>query len=82
MIQSSAVIASPLNNVLTVSPPTTECPSGGCVMGRGGEGFEERQQSVTQTVDQTYNFTVRADTCSNTQTGEKSEQYMVEMKGE
>ena len=51
---------------LTVFPPTTECLSGGCVVGRGGEGFEEREQSVTLSVDQTYNFTVRADTCSNT----------------
>ena len=68
--------------VLTVSPPNTECPSGGCVVGRGGEGFEEGEQSVTLSVEQTYTFTVRADTCSNTQTGEESEQYTVEMEGE
>ena len=67
--------------VLTVSPPTTECPSGGCVVGRGGEGFEEREQSVTLAVDQVYELTVRADTCSNTQTGEESEQYFIEMEG-
>ena len=68
--------------VLTVSPPTTECPSGECVVGRGGEGFEEREQRVTLAVDQLYRFTVRADTCSNTQTGRESEQYTVEMEGE
>ena len=52
------------------------------MVGRGGEGFEERQQRVTMAVDQMYNFTVRADTCSNTQTGEESGQYTVEMEGE
>ena len=67
--------------VLTVSPPTTECPSGGCVVGRGGEGFEEREQSVTLAVNQMYGLTVRADTCSNTQTGEESEQYPSEKEG-
>ena len=49
--------------VLTVSPPTTECLSGGCVVGRGGEGFEEREHSVTLSVEQMYTFTMRADAC-------------------
>ena len=48
------------------------------MVGRGGEGFEES----TMAVDQMYNFTVRADTCNNTQTGEESGQYTVEMEGE
>ena len=71
---------SPSQYVLTVSPPTTECP-GECVVERGGVGFVEREQNVTLAVDQMYNFTVRADTCSNTQTGQESEQYFIEMEG-
>ena len=67
--------------VLTVSPNTTECPSGSCEVGRGEERFEKRELNVTLTVEQMYNFTVRADTCNNNQTGQDSEQFTIQMEG-
>ena len=67
--------------VLTVSPPTTEWPSGSCEVGRGEERFEKRELNVTLTVEQMYNCTVRADTCNNTQTGQDSEQLTIQMEG-
>ena len=67
--------------VLTVSPNTTECSSGSCEVGRGEERFEKRELNVTLTVEQMYNFTVRADTCNNNQTGQDSEQFTIQMEG-
>ena len=67
--------------VLTVSPNTIECPSGSCEVGRGEERFEKRELNVTLTVEQMYNFTVRADTCNNNQTGQDSEQFTIQMFG-
>lgn len=73
--------SSPSQYVLTVSPNTTECQFGECVVRRGGEGFEEREQRVTLAVNQMYYFTVRADVCSNTWAGEASEPYTVYFEG-
>ena len=67
--------------VLTVSPPTTECPSGECEVGKESAGFEEREKNVTLTVNRTYNLNVRADTCSNTQTGQESGTYTIDLEG-
>ena len=67
--------------LLTVSPPTIECPSGSCEVGRGKEGFEKKEKNITLTVEQIYIFTVRADTCSNTQLGQTSEEYTFQIEG-
>ena len=67
--------------VFTVSPPTTECPSGSCHVGRGEEGYEYRGKNVTLTVEQVYSFIVRADTCNNTHIGQDSDQYTLLIEG-
>ena len=60
--------------VFTISPPTTECPSGRCEVGRG-------EETLTLTVRKKYHFSVRADTCNNTQTGQDSDQHTIQMEG-
>ena len=56
--------------VLSVTPPTSECGSGSedCVL-----VTDQTHYDLTLTVDQTYNLTVRADTCTNTLTGDYSD---------
>ena len=56
--------------VLSVTPPTSDCGSGSedCVL-----VTDQTHYDLTLTVDQTYNLTVRADTCSNTHTGNYSD---------
>ena len=56
--------------VLSVTPPTSDCGSGSedCVL-----VTDQTHYDLTLTVDQTYNLTVRADTCTNTLTGEYSD---------
>ena len=63
--------------VLTVTPPTPDCGSEDCVF-----MTEETQYSLTLTVDQTYNVTVRADTCRNTQRGNDSDPISLTIYGE
>ena len=49
--------------VLSVTPPTPDCPSGQCAT------TADTQYDLNVTVDQTYNLTVRAvDSCGNSQT--------------
>ena len=67
--------------VLTVSPPTTECPSGSCVVGRREGRFETREQNISLSLEQIYIFIVRAYTCNNTLTGKDSDQYAIRMEG-
>ena len=62
--------------VLTVTPPTPDCGSEDCVF-----MTEETQYSLTLTVDQTYNLTVRADTCRNTQRGDDSDPISLTIYG-
>ena len=62
--------------VLTVTPPTPDCGSEDCVF-----VTEETQYSLTLTVDQIYNLTVRADTCCNTQRGGDSDNVSVLIRG-
>ena len=52
--------------VLSVTPPTSDCGSD-CVL-----VTDQTHYDLTLTVDQTYNLTVRADTCTNTLTGDYS----------
>ena len=56
--------------VLSVTPPTSDCRSGSenCVL-----VTDQTHYDLTLTVDQTYNLTVRADTCNNTLTGDYSD---------
>ena len=56
--------------VLSVTPPTSDCGSGSedCVL-----VTDQTHYDLTLTVDQTYNLTVRADTCTNTLTGDYSD---------
>ena len=64
--------------VLTVTPPTPDCGSEDCAVFM----TEETQYSLTLTVDQTYNLTVRADTCRNTQRGNDSDPISLTIYGE
>ena len=63
--------------VLTVTPPTPDCGSEDCVF-----MTEKTQYNLTLTVDQTYNLTVRADTCRNTQTGDDNDPISLTIYGE
>ena len=54
--------------VLSVTPPTSDCGSEDCVL-----VTDQTHYDLTLTVDQTYNLTVRADTCNNTLTGDYSD---------
>ena len=56
--------------VLSVTPPTSDCGSGSedCVL-----VTDQTHYDLTLTVDQTYNLTIRADTCNNTLTGDYSD---------
>ena len=51
--------------VLSVTPPTSDCPSGQCV------NTTDTQYDLTVTLDQAYNLTVRAvDSCGNNGTSD------------
>ena len=61
--------------VLSVTPPTPDCPSGQCVT------TTDTQYNLTVTVDQTYSLNVTAfDSCGNNQAGENS-MTLVELTG-
>ena len=68
--------------VLSVTPPTCDCPSSpNCVVMDGRAVYtlsgSERQHNITvnRTMSPEYGVTVRADTCDNTLTGETSSEY-------
>ena len=62
--------------VLSVTPPTSDCLSGQCVM------TADTQYDLTVTLDQIYNLTVRAvDSCENIQTAENNNIISVELRG-
>ena len=64
--------------VLSVTPPISDCQpgSGDCVL-----MTDQTQYNLTVTVNQTYNLTVRADTCNNTQNGSESSVLSLELGG-
>ena len=68
--------------VLSVTPPTCDCPSSlNCVVMDGRAVYtlsgSERQYDITvnRTMSPEYGVTVRADTCDNTLTGYPSSEY-------
>ena len=70
--------------VLSVTPPTCDCPSSpNCVVMDGRAVYtlsgSERQHNITvnRTMSPEYGVTVRADTCDNTLTGEPSSEYNI-----
>ena len=74
--------------VLSVTPPTCDCPSSpNCVVMDGRAVYtlsgSERQHSITvnSTISPEYGVTVRADTCNNTLTGEPSSEYNINLTG-
>ena len=73
--------------VLSVTPPTCDCPSSpNCVVMDGRAVYtlsgSERQHNFTvnSTMSPEYGVTVRADTCDNTLTGEPSSEYLTGMQ--
>ena len=74
--------------VLSVTPPTCDCPSSpNCVVMDGRAVYtlsgSERQHNITvnRTTSPEYGVTVRADTCDNTLTGEPSSEYNIDLTG-
>ena len=74
--------------VLSVTPPTCDCPSSpNCVVMDGRAVYtlsgSERQHNITvnRTMSPEYGVTVRADTCDNTLTGEPSSEYNINLTG-
>ena len=74
--------------VLSVTPPTCDCPSSpNCVVMDGRAVYtlsgSERQHNITvnRTMSPEYGVTVRADTCDNTLTGEPSSEYNIDLTG-
>ena len=74
--------------VLSVNPPTCDCPSPpNCVVMDGRAVYtlsgSERQHNITvnRTMSPEYGVTVRADTCDNTLTGEPSSEYNINLTG-
>ena len=74
--------------VLSVTPPTCDCPSPpNCVVMDGRAVYtlsgSERQHNITvnRTMSPEYGVTVRADTCDNTLTGEPSSEYNINLTG-
>ena len=67
--------------VLSVTPPTPECPTGSdsgdsCML-----MTVQTQYKLTLAMDQMYTITVRADTCDNTVTGNSSDPISVVIYG-
>ena len=74
--------------VLSVTPPTCDCPSSlNCVVMDGRAVYtlsgSERQYDITvnRTMSPEYGVTVRADTCDNTLTGYPSSEYNINLTG-
>ena len=74
--------------VLSVTPPTCDCPSSpNCVVMDGRAVYtlsgSERQHNITvnRTMSPEYGVTVRADTCDNTLTGDPSSEYNINLTG-
>ena len=72
--------------VLSVTPPTCDCPSPpNCVVMDGRAVYtlsgSERQHNITVNRSPEYGVTVRADTCDNTLTGEPSSEYIINLTG-
>ena len=64
--------------VLSVTPPTSDCQSSSedCVLMTHHTHYD-----LTLTVNETYILTVRADTCSNTLTGNYSDNVSIRVNG-
>ena len=73
-------------NVLTVTPPTSDCQSSGDCMVMDGSSVITTPGTVTQysltVTSQDYDITVRADTCGGSLTGDTSFLYNINLTGE
>ena len=68
--------------VVTVIPQVQPCENGSCVVTPGMRQFVQRELTLSMTIGQTYNVTIRTANCNNSQPGEDSNSYFVTLQGE
>ena len=68
--------------VVTVRPQVQPCENGSCVVTPGMKEFAQRELTLSMTIGQTYNVTIRTENCNNSQPGEDSNSYFITLQGE
>ena len=68
--------------VVTVRPQVLPCENGSCVVTPGMKEFVQRELTLSMTIGQTYNVTIRTENCNNSQPGEDSNSYLITLQGE